>query len=80
MAIEFYDFNDFIDYIAQIFDKNITNNNIEQENGINSEFKFFCTVNIVTLKGNFKEKADHIIEMISDMDEYTWMYIIFKLK
>ena len=55
MAIEFYDFNDFIDYITQIFNKNITNNNIEQENSINLKFKFFCTVNIVTLKGNFKE-------------------------
>ncbi len=59
MTIEFYDFNDFIDYITQIFNKNITNNNIEQENSINLKFKFFCIINRAYC--NKTKQSEHFI-------------------
>ena len=75
IEIEFHDFHDFI---AQIFDsfENITDNNKKQENNGNLEFKVSCIINIITLKGDSKEKADCIIKTISDVDDYTWMYVI----
>ncbi len=70
IIIEFHDFHDFL---ANSFG-NIENNK-NQENKENLEFKFSCTVNINTLedKGDFKKQANHIISIIADVDEYTWV-------
>ena len=69
--IELYDFSDFLSEIFYAFENAA---NIEdQENVESREFTFLYTVNIVTLEGNSKEKADHIIKVISDVDEYVWM-------
>jgi len=35
--------------------------------------KLCCTVNTITLEGDFKEKANYIIKEICDVDNYTWM-------
>ena len=64
--IEFSDFNDFM---AELFEK-VTN---DSENQGNPEFKFSCTVDITVLEGDFKERAEHIKKVISDVDEYMWM-------
>ncbi len=65
MLIEFTNFNDFM---AEFFE-NKTNTDIENQE--NLEFKFSCIMNITILKDDFKERADHIIKVISDVDEYT---------
>lgn len=44
-----------------------------KENEVNPEFTFSCTVNIITLEGDSKEKSNYIIKEISDVDEYKWM-------
>ena len=72
---DFDDFDDFNDFIAQIF--NTFENSMEFENQENREFKFSCAINTSKLKGNFKEQADYIVKIISDVDEYTWMYVLF---
>src|SRR5437870_3535228 len=64
------EFDVFHDFIAQKFE-NTTNNNELLNN--NPEFNISCTLNLATLKGNFKEKAGHIIEIISEVDEFTWV-------
>lgn len=70
IPIEFYDLSDFL---SSAFE-NATNNEEEtQENKENLKFIFSCTINIITLEGDSKEKADHIIKIISDVDEYTWV-------
>jgi len=70
--IEFHDFHDFL---ADLFGNINIENNENQENKENSEFKFSCTVNINTLEGknDFKEQANHIISIIADVDEYSWV-------
>ena len=44
-----------------------------QENNENLEFKVSCIVDVTTLEGNPKDQAERIIEIISDIDKYTWM-------
>ena len=69
ILIEFYDLSDFISEVFNEFENEATEN---QEN--EDVFAFSCTTNIITLEGNdSKEKADHIIKVISDVDEYVWM-------
>ena len=70
------EFNDLSYFISKIFDafENTANNERDsenKENEANSEFKFFCSVNINTLEGNFKEHVNNIIRAVSDVDEYT---------
>ena len=65
-------------FLSEILDKfeNIADivKSENQENVIrNREFIFSCTVNIAILKGNLKEKANHLIQVLSDIDEYLWM-------
>ncbi|RHZ52159.1 hypothetical protein Glove_464g61 [Diversispora epigaea] len=69
----FIDFPNFIDFIAEKFE-NIANNDEDQENNNTKEFKVSCILNISTLTGNSKERAGHIVEIISDVDEYIWVY------
>ncbi|RHZ59351.1 hypothetical protein Glove_364g90 [Diversispora epigaea] len=69
------DFPDFIDFIAEKFE-NIANNDEDQENNNTKEFKVSCILNISTLTGNSKERAGHIVEIISDVDEYIWVQLI----
>ncbi|CAB4438821.1 unnamed protein product [Rhizophagus irregularis] len=68
------EFDDFHDFLADSFDNKENNEN--QENRENLEFKFSCIVNINTLEGNcnFKERASKIVSIITDVDEYTWVY------
>ena len=64
--------DDLSDKIFDVFEN--TANCIEnKENETNTKFKFSFTVNIVTLKGDSKERANNIIKIISDIDEYIWM-------
>jgi len=73
MPTEFHNFDDFIVHIFDLFESiTITDNEREQEN-INPEFKVSYTVNITSLKGNSKERADYIVKTISEVDEYTWV-------
>src|SRR6266496_1246615 len=46
---------------------------LNKDTGLNEnrEFEFSCAINTSKLKGNFKEQADYIVKIISDMDEYT---------
>ncbi|CAG8804094.1 25995_t:CDS:2 [Gigaspora margarita] len=46
----------------------------DQENQKSLKFEFSCTVNISMLEGDSKERANYIIEVISDADEYKWIY------
>ncbi|CAG8827427.1 14702_t:CDS:1, partial [Gigaspora margarita] len=46
------------------------NQSKDKENQNDVEFIFSCSVNINELEDNSKEKAYHIIEIISDIDEY----------
>ena len=71
-AIEFHDFYDYFANNFDLFEKEQENKE-NDENNNNSEFKVSCIVNIDTLEGNSKEKAGRVIEIISDIDEYTWM-------
>jgi hypothetical protein len=75
MPIEFDDLNDYISGIFDEFDNTISNEERSEnkENEANLAFRFFCTVKITTLKGDSKERANEIIKVISDVDEYTWM-------
>lgn len=64
IVVEFHDFYDFFAHNYNLF---------EQKNSENLEFKVSCIVDVNTLKENPKDQASHIIEIISDIDEYTWM-------
>ena len=67
IVIDFYDFSDFL---SNAFE-NVANSEKEnQENKENLKFIFSCTINIIALEGDPKEKAGHIIKIISDVDEY----------
>jgi hypothetical protein len=68
MVIEFHDFYDFIAQRLDLFEHNERG----EENNDNLELKISCIVD-ATIEGNSKEKASRIIEIISDVDEYTWM-------
>jgi GTPase Era involved in 16S rRNA processing len=71
MPIEFDDLSDFI---FNIFDTINSERKCEnKENETNTKFEFSSTVNIAALKGNSKERANDIIKVISDVDEYMWM-------
>ncbi len=75
MEFKFDEFDDFNNFIVQIF--NIFENSIEFKNQENREFKFSYVINISKLKGNFKKQADYIVKIISDVNKYTWMYVLF---
>ncbi|CAG8763712.1 15066_t:CDS:2, partial [Racocetra persica] len=64
---------DFDEHLMQIFDSYKCRND-NQENNNPSQFEFSCTVNISTLEGNSKEQADYIIDVISKIDDYMWIY------
>ncbi|CAB4383212.1 unnamed protein product [Rhizophagus irregularis] len=67
---------DLCEILSEIFDpfENIERDeNENQENVENHEFTFSCTINIATLEGSSKEKANQIINILSDVDEYMWM-------
>src|SRR5687767_11348376 len=75
MLIEFDDLSDFISVILDAFE-NTANNERDSENKENeakSKFTLSCSVNIVALEGDSKERANNIIKVISDVDEYIWM-------
>ena len=72
IEVEFKDFYDFYAHNFSLFE-NGTNEEKEQENSDDLEFKVSCIVNIASLEGSSKEQAGCIIEIISDIDEYTWM-------
>ena len=64
--------DDFSDKIFDAFENTISS--IEnKENETNTKFRFSSIVNIVTLKGDSKERANDIIKIISDVDEYIWV-------
>ncbi|CAG8638053.1 14494_t:CDS:1 [Racocetra fulgida] len=72
------DIHELIDVISQEFDtvENSVNNKVQSNNKENQDdvtFTFSCSVNINELEGSSKEQASHIIEIISDVDEYKWM-------
>jgi hypothetical protein len=68
--IEFYDFSDYLSETLDSFENTVMEDKENEENIIT----FSCTVNIITLEDiNSKEKADHMIKLISDVDEYIWM-------
>ena len=69
---------DLYEFLSEILDKfeNIADIEIgseNQENVENHKFTFFCIVNIAILEGNSKEKANHLIQVLSNINEYTWM-------
>ncbi len=71
MPIEFDDLSDFISKIFDEYENAVNNEN--KENEANLKFQISCTVNIITLNGDSKERANDIIKVISDVDEYIWM-------
>ncbi|CAG8542532.1 12521_t:CDS:2 [Gigaspora margarita] len=68
--VEFYN---FYDYIIQFFDLFESEKDEDQENLDSLEFEFFCSINISELEGDFKERTNSVIEIISDINEYKWM-------
>jgi hypothetical protein len=72
IIVEFHDFYDFFADNYNLFECAIHDKD-EQENSENLEFKVSCIVDVNTLEGNPKDQAGRIIEIISDIDEYTWM-------
>ncbi|PKY53552.1 hypothetical protein RhiirA4_547713 [Rhizophagus irregularis] len=70
ISIELNELYEFLPEILDAFEKEESEN---QENIGNQELAFSCTINIVTLEGNSKDRANHIIKMISDIDDYVWM-------
>ncbi|POG62711.1 hypothetical protein GLOIN_2v1882688 [Rhizophagus irregularis DAOM 181602=DAOM 197198] len=70
ISIELNELYEFLPKILDAFEKEESEN---QENIGNQELAFSCTINIVTLEGNSKDRANHIIKMISDIDDYVWM-------
>ncbi len=68
ILIELIELYNFLSEIFNAFE-NITNFE-NKENVINLKFIFCYIVNINVLEGNLKEKANHIIKIISDIDEY----------
>jgi hypothetical protein len=63
------EFIELYDLLSEIYERESEN----KENVVNPEFIFSCTINIATLEGDSKEKANVIIKELSDIDEYTWM-------
>ncbi|RIA86957.1 hypothetical protein C1645_828514 [Glomus cerebriforme] len=63
------EFIELYDLLLESYERESEN----KENVANSEFIFSCTVNIATLEGDSKEKANFIIKEISDIDKYTWI-------
>lgn len=71
-SIELNELFEFLSEILDAFEKD-EGESENQENMGNQEFAFSCTVNIIALEGNSKERANHIIKIISDIDDYAWM-------
>jgi len=72
ISIELSELYEFLSEILDAFEKD-EDESENQENIGNQEFAFSCTVNIAALEGNTKERANHIIKIISDIDDYAWM-------
>ncbi|RIB24758.1 hypothetical protein C2G38_2167684 [Gigaspora rosea] len=58
----------------QFFDPFESEKNEDQENLNSLEFEFSCSINISELEGDSKEQTNSIIEIISDIDKYKWIY------
>ncbi|CAG8578680.1 5605_t:CDS:2, partial [Scutellospora calospora] len=65
--------SDLDEYLIQIFDL-YEHNKENQENNTSLKLEFSCTISISTLDGNSEEQADKIIEIISNIDDYIWIY------
>ncbi|CAB4424116.1 unnamed protein product [Rhizophagus irregularis] len=74
IPIELTDLCEILSEILDPFENIERDENENQENVENHEFTFSCTVNIAILEGSSKEKANQIINILSDVDEYTWIY------
>ena len=73
VQIELIELCDFLSEILNSFENG--NGSENKENVANPEFTFSCVVNINTLEGSSKEKANYIIKEISDveMDEVNFI-------
>jgi len=63
------EFDDLSDFMYNIIEGEYEN----KENETNTKIKFSFTINIVTLEGDSKDRANDIVKVISDVDEYIWV-------
>jgi hypothetical protein len=74
-SLEVVEVTDFFDYTMQLLSMYTTQlENEENEENI-PPFHFECKVDISTLNNSAKEASDYLVELIEEVDEFSWTYV-----